>query len=356
MIILYLCIGIVFFILIPTFCYYLIQRGLTYLMTTNNMAKINFLKCLYFFDKHRLVLNIYMLLSLIIGIYEALRIFLFSGAYFWYAILSFGLYIVLFIIPIGSILLINQNKINPNPKMISVFHFVGWITLFWAFALLFYSHPFVYTDEGGIGKEEISMIFKNIAGLGLLGNGFIQMIYLAKYNNIIAQIERGRTDDERQKFSTSIKNKLSNIFISFKPFFCLAVSPLLLTLITLVAAKIMDVGLELFLYLTIEAVWLAVISCLLLLQKIKINKLYKIISYTIYTIGMIIFLIGSWTILNEFTQSFKFFNEIAGGYLWYNYARLILSWYLFIAGVMSWGLSVVLSLKNQTRNSLDKYS
>ncbi len=121
---------------------------------------------------------IILLLSLLLGVCEMAHLYLFSGAYPWLLILSLGLYAWLFIFPFYSLTILSALKKQRKfgvARWISLTLIVLWIIL------LVTSDNFIYTDEGGVGREPINVLWKNVAIVLLIANVLVQTVYIALF-------------------------------------------------------------------------------------------------------------------------------------------------------------------------------
>lgn len=122
----------------------------------------------------------------IIGTWQVLQYYLFSGAYFWFVLLTAGLVLLVYLAPIGlcvsPFIKFNSNGKNRLRKFYC--NFVGSYTLMWAIILLVDKNIKIYSDESGISYRNGNLPLKMLGGIGLLIVGLYGLVSIsAKYSN-----------------------------------------------------------------------------------------------------------------------------------------------------------------------------
>ncbi|WP_407880615.1 hypothetical protein [Furfurilactobacillus entadae] len=127
--------------------------------------------------KQRFWMGALFLATGVFGMDQMGRFYLFNGAYFWYVLLSFGLYLLLFIVPLGAVSLSFQTA-STLKRQAGLNYCVIGFTLLWVVMLAMKTDPFVYLDEGGVAKKSVNLVWKNLALAGMIVNFILQASYL----------------------------------------------------------------------------------------------------------------------------------------------------------------------------------
>lgn len=142
----------------------------------NKKISSNYLAITHFLQKYRFITSIFLLGTALLGMHQAITFYLLNYSYYWIVVFTIFTYLLLFVLPFGSILL---PFFKPQKKMsYGFFLVVGGVTLLWIIALLIQTEPFVYSDAKGY--EDASLLVKNIAVVLLAMNYIIQVIYLSQ--------------------------------------------------------------------------------------------------------------------------------------------------------------------------------
>ncbi|MGJ8730976.1 hypothetical protein ACRW9N_10955 [Listeria aquatica] len=113
------------------------------------------MKKLWNYNGVRLVL-VFILTTVLV--YESAHLYLMNGGMFWFAILSFGLYLLFFLLPYGGLFVIQKKR---RSKFWLIFILV--LVLLHTAIIALYTDPYIYLDEGGISKAKFSQLFRWLA-------------------------------------------------------------------------------------------------------------------------------------------------------------------------------------------------
>lgn len=136
--------------------------------------------------KHKLISFFCLALLATIGTWQVVQYYLFSGAYFWFVILTAGVLLFVYLAPIGlcisPFIKFNANGRNRLKKFYC--NFVGSFTFMWAIILLVDQNIKIYEDEGGVSYHNGSLPLKMLGGVSLLIVGLYGLVSIsAKYSN-----------------------------------------------------------------------------------------------------------------------------------------------------------------------------
>lgn len=80
-------------------------------------------------------------------IYGSSTFYLMNGGMFWFVILTYGVYLLFFIVPYIGVFTVSK-KVNPRKTIIFLMLLIGIHTLL----IAGYTDLYIYTDEGGVSK------------------------------------------------------------------------------------------------------------------------------------------------------------------------------------------------------------
>jgi len=107
----------------------------------------------------KVVSLILMIMILMLGTAETIQFYLTNGSYFWFAILSFGFYLLLFFLPWLNLRLPYQKRFNLS--MMLLFNLSTGTVLLWIIALINAPNR-IYLDEGGVNSRPTNFMLKVI--------------------------------------------------------------------------------------------------------------------------------------------------------------------------------------------------
>ncbi|WP_125980464.1 hypothetical protein [Loigolactobacillus iwatensis] len=107
---------------------------------------------------------------------ETADFYLMNGSYFWFAILTVGLYLIPFGIPFIHVAL--PFMAAKHRKWVVIVLLI--ISVLHGIAILQYTLPYTYTDEGGVGKATVNQAFRwiGVTSAGILT--LIDALYLGR--------------------------------------------------------------------------------------------------------------------------------------------------------------------------------
>ncbi len=133
----------------------------------------------------KLTLSLFLFLLVCFGFWQVTTYYLFSGAYFWFVILSFGTGLVVYCLPFSAIILpILSFKIEFGFKQVLGLSICNSWTLLWAIVLIMDKSTIIYEDEGGVSHHYGNYLSKLGGGISyLVVIAVVIIILAAKYNN-----------------------------------------------------------------------------------------------------------------------------------------------------------------------------
>lgn len=104
------------------------------------------------------------------GLWQVLQYYLFSGAYFWYVILTAGLILVVYIAPLAAI---KAPFLEASQEPWGFFKKLYWqlvttFTFMWGLVLILDQEAKIYSDESGSTYQTGSLLLKKLGGMALL--------------------------------------------------------------------------------------------------------------------------------------------------------------------------------------------
>ncbi|MGG5318264.1 hypothetical protein [Enterococcus sp. AZ072] len=279
---------------------------------------------LYLKRSTNIIVTVCTVAILVLGTAQTAQFYLVNGAYFWFAILSFGLYLFLFIVPWLNLILPYRKKF----KLISIllFNMSTGTLLLWIIALINSSNV-IYLDEGGVSSRPANIPLK-VVTIGLLIVYYVlseilmvlaDHVYLVNNEKtitkpVIKPVKLLRSNLHRIKTNKStiaVKNWIKDRLNSKNMVVLVAMFPAMFILIVLLIEKIAKYDSipslnTILLSVTIVTIVDGLISLLFLANH---QKWTKRISLAIYTIISLINLL----ITVMFTKyGFVFLFEIMG--------------------------------------------
>lgn len=132
----------------------------------------------HFLQKYTFMTSLFLFGTALLGMHQAVTFYLLNYAYYWIVVFTLFAYLLLFVFPFGSIIL---PFFKPQKKFTyGFFLVVGGVTLLWIIALLLQTEPYVVSDAKG--REDVSLVVKNIAVILLSINYIIQITYLSQWH------------------------------------------------------------------------------------------------------------------------------------------------------------------------------
>jgi len=122
----------------------------------------------------RILVPIATVLILTLGSWQMAEFYLFNGGYFWLALLSFGLYLFLFIAPWINLILPYKKRFSLSFQIL--FNESTGTILLWFISLICSSNR-LYLDEGGVSSRPANMPLKIITII-LLGLYYLSSVGL----------------------------------------------------------------------------------------------------------------------------------------------------------------------------------
>lgn len=199
--------------------------------------------------KYKLISFFCLAVLAIIGTWQVVQYYLFSGAYFWFVILTAGLLLFVYLAPIGlcvsPFIKFNSNSRNRLKRFYC--NFVGSFTFMWAIILLVDQDIKIYGDEGGVSYRNGSLPLKMLGGISLLIIGLYGLVSIsAKYSNSYPKIKVEESTWTIARFSImeSVTKKINywgknNLYCRNKPLF-IALMPLILLGIIVLVVLLFD--------------------------------------------------------------------------------------------------------------------
>ncbi len=114
-------------------------------------------------------------------VYESGYLYLMNGAMFWFAILSFGLYILFFLLPYSGIFIV-QKKWSSKFGLI----FIIVLILLHTGMIALYTDPYIYLDEGGVSKAKFNQLFRWIS---IISGVLLLIIYGWKFRETRSKVK-----------------------------------------------------------------------------------------------------------------------------------------------------------------------
>ena len=180
-----------------------------------------------------------LLILTLIMVRESALFYLTNGAAFWLVILSFGLYLLLFILPFIQVFLpFIKPNIRPWLTVIALGFSLGHGLLIWQYQL-----PYIYLDEGGVGKATFSqgvrwLALASAAVLLLIDMGYLH--YDRAWSRFWQRLQKvnHRWHDQRVRSPQQIRLVWIKRYLFFGlfllPYVLLAVSFMLIYVLTIV--------------------------------------------------------------------------------------------------------------------------
>ncbi|ANK58914.1 hypothetical protein [Loigolactobacillus backii] len=141
---------------------------------------------------------------------ETADFYLMNGSYFWFAILTVGLYLIPFGIPFFQVAL--PFTAIKYRKWIVILLLI--VNVLHGIAILQYNLPYTYTDEGGVGKAVVNQALRwiGVASSGILT--LVDAIYLGHdwRPNLRATVALDSTVDKADHPDKSFLKKVNNFF------------------------------------------------------------------------------------------------------------------------------------------------
>jgi len=194
-----------------------------------------------------------MIMILMLGTAETIQFYLTNGSYFWFAILSFGFYLLLFFLPWLNLKLPYQKRFN-LPSML-LFNLSTGTVLLWIIALINAPNR-IYLDEGGVSSRPTNFMFK-VATIVLLSAFYLVSLGLLvlaeqRYQNEHLQIQGQRPvshsestvdathDVAQQALETQLRGRLQ--LAAKKTAICFSTLPTLFVLMMLLLEQLLNDG------------------------------------------------------------------------------------------------------------------
>ncbi|MFC6293815.1 hypothetical protein ACFQH1_01000 [Lactiplantibacillus daoliensis] len=134
-----------------------------------------------------------MIIILMLGTAETIQFYLTNGSYFWFAILSFGFYLLLFFLPWLNLRLPYQKQFNL--PLILLFNLSTGTVLLWIIALVNAPNR-IYSDEGGVSSRPTNFMLKVIT-IVLLSAFYLVSLWLLVRAERRYQAERSQIEGQR---------------------------------------------------------------------------------------------------------------------------------------------------------------
>lgn len=137
----------------------------------------------------RVLVPIVTVIILTLGSWQMAEFYLFNGGYFWLALLSFGLYLFLFISPWINLILPYKKRFSLSFQIL--FNESTGTILLWFISLICSSNR-LYLDEGGVSSRPANMPLKIITII-LLG-----LYYLSSVGLMALAAQSGKSDTDKK--------------------------------------------------------------------------------------------------------------------------------------------------------------
>ncbi len=247
--------------------------------------------------RYKLISFFCLVVLAIIGTWQVVQYYLFSGAYFWFVILTAGLLLFVYLAPIGLCVtpFIRFKSSSRNRLKKFYCNFVGSFTFMWAIILLVDQDIKIYADEGGVSYRNGSLPLKMLGGISLLIIGLYGLVSIsAKYSNSYQKykVEESTWTIACSSIIETITKKINhwkqnNLYHRDKPLFIALMPLILLGIIVLVFLLFDDLVILVTLMMNLIP-FIILFIAVLLLRKIwlsrRVSAMIKSIGASVLTI------------------------------------------------------------------------
>lgn len=290
--------------------------------------------------RYKLISFFCLVVLAIIGTWQVVQYYLFSGAYFWFVLLTAGLLLFVYLAPIGLCItpFIRFKSSSRNRLKKFYCNFVGSFTFMWAIILLVDQDVKIYGDEGGVSYRNGSLPLKIVGGISLLIIGLYGLVSIsAKYNNSYQKykVEESTWTIACSSIIETITKKINhwkqnNLYHRDKPLF-IALMPLILLSILMIVFLLLDNLVILVTLMMNLFPFIILFIAVLLLRKVwlstRVSLMIKRIGAIVLTI---IWLVTFLLLFLTFTMSWSIYIKTDPIYIIVDSLFLLVNGYSFI--------------------------